>query len=45
MAVCAAGAANLALMRNKELTEGVTVVDKEGHEYGKSKVVGKMALG
>lgn len=41
-----AGAANLSLMRYKELTEGINVQSKEGEQtYGKSKVAAKKAIG
>lgn len=41
-----AGAANLSLMRSKELKEGINVQSKEGEQtYGKSKVAAKKAIG
>ena len=43
-AVSAANATNITLMRNKELTEGVILRDKDGKEYGKSIIAGKTAL-
>jgi hypothetical protein len=40
-----AGASNLALMRYKEIEEGITVWNKEGTiEYGKSKKAGRKAI-
>lgn len=45
LAGSSAGAANLILMRQKELKQGVTVTNKDGSkEYGKSKVAGKKAI-
>ena len=43
-AVSAANATNIILMRNKELTEGVAVKDKDGNVYDKSIKAGKTAL-
>ena len=34
LAVCSASSANILLMRNKEISQGVSVTDKDGHEYG-----------
>lgn len=44
VAVSAANAANILLMRNKEIREGITIQDEKGEEYGKSKIGGKTAL-
>jgi hypothetical protein len=45
LAAATAGATNLALMRFKELDEGITVKSKDGEEsFGKSKVAGKKAI-
>lgn len=44
VAVSAANASNIILMRNKELSQGVTICDETGKEQGKSVVAGKKAL-
>ncbi|KAJ3362613.1 Sideroflexin-5 [Allomyces javanicus] len=43
-AVALAGSANVFLMRQKELREGITVTDEEGNELGQSRVAGRQAL-
>jgi hypothetical protein len=43
-AISLANASNVGLMRYKELEDGITVKDQSGFEYGRSKIVGKLAL-
>eukprot|EP00344_Euplotes_crassus_P011261 CAMPEP_0196995810 /NCGR_PEP_ID=MMETSP1380-20130617/1844_1 /TAXON_ID=5936 /ORGANISM="Euplotes crassus, Strain CT5" /LENGTH=340 /DNA_ID=CAMNT_0042411595 /DNA_START=24 /DNA_END=1049 /DNA_ORIENTATION=+ len=43
-AVGSAGSLNLLIMRSKEIREGITLVDSEGNERGKSKTIGWKAV-
>lgn len=43
-AVGSAGFLNLLIMRSKEISEGITLVDSEGTERGKSKIIGRKAV-
>lgn len=43
-AVGTAGCLNLMMMRSKEMKEGISLTDKDGIEYGKSKIIGRKAV-
>jgi len=43
-AVAVANVLNIGMMRREEMTQGITVSDKEGNPYGKSAVAGKMGV-
>lgn len=43
-AVAAAGSLNVFLMRRKEMTDGIAVLDSEGHKIGKSAAAGQLAV-
>lgn len=43
-AVGSAGCLNLLIMRSEEIKKGIMLVDKEGVERGKSKIIGKEAV-
>ena len=44
-AVMAAGSANVAFTRSREITEGVDVMNRKGEVVGQSKIAGKYAVG
>lgn len=43
-AIGCAGVLNVLIMRSKEIKEGITLVDNEGKERGKSQIIGKSAV-
>lgn len=43
-AIGCAGVLNVLIMRSKEMQEGITLVDKDGNEQGKSPIIGKSAV-
>lgn len=44
-AVMAAGSANVAFTRSREMTEGISVIDESGSKIGTSKIAGQYAVG
>ncbi|CAI2374405.1 unnamed protein product [Moneuplotes crassus] len=43
-AVGSAGFLNLLIMRSKEIKDGISLIDNEGNDRGKSKIIGKSAV-
>ena len=43
-AVGSAGSINLLIMRSQEMKNGISLVDNEGNDRGKSKIIGKSAV-
>ena len=43
-AIASASVLNVLIMRYNEIQEGITMIDKDGNEHGKSKIMGKSAV-